>query len=199
MRGGSAIPTIWIVSSIALWILVLFETGLLLLLLRALGELRQRGTFSPRGDMESPETWGLAIGEQAPSFLATDQDGKAVRLDDFQGQRRVLAFILPGCSSCTDTMKALNTFVRNEGDAPVLVIGGSDRELNQAYAVEHDAEMSILTPALGFDGERFRIRGVPFIFVLDEAGVIRAKGAVYGIEQLQELLTKAFALAPTSR
>ncbi len=85
------------VSIIALWVLVLFETVLLVLLLRALGQIKQQGGVSGNQVQASGEG-GLSPGKKAPSFTATDYEGRVVRLDDFQGQRRILAFILPGCS-----------------------------------------------------------------------------------------------------
>jgi peroxiredoxin len=188
------------VSIIALWVLVLFETVLLLLLLRALGQLRQQGTF-PRNQKlssESQEEWGLALGELAPSFVVLDSDNRAFKTNDFQGQNRILAFILPGCSSCSNTVKALNTFLLSNHDITILVIGSSDINLNLAYAAEQDAKFSVLAPASGFDGELYRIRGVPFVFVLDELGIVRAKGAVNDFEQLQHLVTEAFTSLPVS-
>ncbi len=129
------IPLVWIISIVALWVLVLFETVLLLRLLRALGHMKQQGAFTP--PMNSSEEWGLAVGEQAPSFVATDYEDRPVQLADFHGQRRILAFTLPGCASCESTMKALDAFVQQEEAAVVLVIGGPDRDRNQAYAREH--------------------------------------------------------------
>jgi peroxiredoxin len=142
---------------------------------------------------------GLSPGKKAPSFTATDYEGRVVRLDDFQGQRRILAFILPGCSSCTGTMSALNSFVQSEDVTKVFVIGGSDRELNHAYALEHETHLTVLTPTRDFHAGLYQIQGVPFVFVIDEAGIIRAKGVVNEDEQLQRLLAGAFALTSVSQ
>lgn len=185
-------------STIALWVLVLFETGLLLLLLRVLGELRQKGVLSSVRNSLPSETWGLNVGEQAPSFTATDFDGNVVHLEDFEGHRRILAFILPGCSSCADAIRVLNTTLHTENGMKVMVIGGPVGDLNHAYATEHNAQMPILTPVPDFDRELYRIRGVPFVFVLDEMGVIRAKGIMHEVEQLQHLLAQAFASVQVS-
>ncbi|MGH2494179.1 MAG: peroxiredoxin family protein [Ktedonobacteraceae bacterium] len=182
---------------IALWALVLFETGLLLLLLRALGELKQHGILSPAKSLEPADIWGLPVGEHAPLFTVTDQNGKSVRLEDFQGRRRILAFVLPGCSSCDDTIHILHAFSLTDSSILVLVIGGSDRDLNNAYAGE-EAQLPVLTPVPGFSGELYRLRSVPFVFILDEAGIIRAKGVVQEIEQLQRLLMAAFPSVPVS-
>jgi methylamine dehydrogenase accessory protein MauD len=187
------IPLFWIISIVALWVLVLLETLLLLQLLRVLGQMKQQGAFM-QTPLRSSEEWGLAVGEPAPSFGATDYEGRPVQLADFQGQRRILAFILPGCAACDGTMKALVTFARQEQTAVILVIGGSDRERNRAYALEHETPFTILTPTPAFSGELYRLGGVPFVFVIDEAGIIRAKGVANTSERLQHLFTAAFAL-----
>jgi peroxiredoxin len=183
---------------IALCVVVLFETGLLLLLVRGFGQMKQQGAFTRKPASSSGE-WGLAIGDKAPSFIATDYEERPIRLDDFQGQRRILVFILPGCSSCADTIKVLNTILSDEPNLTVLVVGSSNRDQNRAYATEHDARMPILTFASGFDSELYHIQGAPFAFVIDEAGIIRAKGILHAHEQLQRLLGKAFASVPVSR
>jgi thioredoxin-dependent peroxiredoxin len=44
----------------------------------------------------------LEVGDKAPDFQTTDQDGKAVSLKDFKGQKVVLYFYpkddTPGCT-----------------------------------------------------------------------------------------------------
>ena len=182
-------------SIIALWVLVLFETGLLLLLLRALGELRQRGTISTNG-MESTQEWGLHIGEQAPSFTAVDQRGKVIRFEDFSSQRRILAFISPSCSVCMGAIEAMNSLVEEGQGIVVLAVGDADAERNRLYAAEHNAQMSILTATSTFDKSLYSVQGIPFIFAIDEVGIIRAKGVVNERGSLKELLTRAFAPVP---
>lgn len=178
---------------------MLFETGLLLLLLKMLGELKQRGLLSTVSQAEWLQNRGLPVGEQAPSFTAINDDGNTVNLNDFLGQRCILAFISPGCSACAETVEALNAALRAEQNLVVLLIGGTDHEANHAYAVEHDAQMSILTPASDATQELYRVRGVPFVFVLDKAGIICAKGVVNEGKHLQDLLTSAFTPVTTSR
>lgn len=185
-------------SIIALWVLVLFETGLLLLLLRALGELRQKGTLAST-DRRSLNRGGLAVGEKAPSFVAIDYDDNQISLEGYQGQRRILAFISPGCSACSGAIETLNVFLKKEQGVTVLVLGELNSSRNHAYATEHSAQMPILTPTPGVEEELYRVRALPFVFVIDEVGIIRAKGVVNESEHLQMLLLEAFPHVPVSR
>ena len=191
------IPTAWVVSMIALWVLVLIETGLLLLLLRALGQLRQQGTLSTK-DTPSIATWGLNVGEPAPSFTAIDQYGKRISFADFSGQKRILAFISPNCSVCAGAIEAMNGIIEQERGIAVIAVGDIDRERNNVYAAEYQARMPVLTPAFTAEKDLYRVQGIPFVFAIDEAGIIRAKGVVNERGSLRELLASAFAPVPVA-
>lgn len=184
---------LWIVV-IALGILELFETVMLVLLLRAFGEIRQKGFLAPTADVEYPDIGGLAVGQIAPPFLATTYEGEFVKLEDFKGRRLVLAFISPGCSACAGAIKVLNEMMQQKKNYTFVAIGGGDGELNKAYAIEHKAQMPILTPQSNFEKDEYQTPMIPFVFLLDETGVIRARGPVNHRGHLQNLLTVAFAI-----
>lgn len=190
-------PAGWIVAIVALWLLVLFETVLLLLLLRALGELRRQGAFAAT-PYRAAGPGGLEIGDTAPPFAAIDASGSTVRLDDTRGKRRLLAFVSPTCSACADTIEALNAGMSEYPDLSMLVIGGPDSQANQSYAIEHGARMTILTAASSLGRDSYRIPGVPFVYVLNAASVIVAKGIVNGKEDLGRLLIPSTASAVAS-
>ncbi|MEO8970393.1 MAG: TlpA disulfide reductase family protein [Ktedonobacteraceae bacterium] len=179
-------------SIIALWVLVLFETTLLLLLLRVLGDLRQRGSISSKEGTYALEEWGLPIGEKAPSFVVKDETGKTIRFEDFRGKRRIITFISPECHACSTTIEALNEFQRGKRAIALLVIGELDRESNLAYARKNNAQMPILTPQRDLAMEVYRCRAIPFTFILDEDGIIRAKDLTTDGEALEMLLEAAF-------
>ena len=183
----------WIVSIIALWIVVIIETVLLLLLLRALGALRQKGGFSSEIRQRTPDDDGLPLGEQAPSFTAMEYDGNMVKMEQFRSPR-ILTFVLPGCSACIGAIEALNAIIENEPTLTVMVLGSPDREANRTFAIECGAHMPILAPTSSLLAkETYQLQGFPFVFVLDEEGRILAKGVVNSNEHVQELLTSAFA------
>lgn len=184
-------PIGWIISNIVLWVVVICETVLLLLLLRALGEIKKQGSLLSKGYTNTLDDGGLNIGEKAPAFTASDYRGNIISLNDFDRQQRILAFIFPGCSACTDALEALNYFAQDNPNKELLVVGSPDSKRNQAYATEHHAKMTILTPTPELADETYRIQKVPFIFVIDEAGIIQAKGVVNKVEQLQALLLAA--------
>ncbi len=127
--------TLWIVV-IVLGVLQLFEIGLLMFLLRALGEIRQKGLIAPGLQPHSLGQGGLDIGEKAPLIVAVDPDSIVIKLEDLQGKHCILAFISPGCSACAGTIKAINTLLQVEKNVGAMVIGSTDRELNRMYMGE---------------------------------------------------------------
>ena len=179
-------------SIIALWILVLFETTLLVLLLRSLGQLRQRGGFSAPVS-QAFATQGLSLGTQAPDFLATDYEGKTVSLAETDGKWRVLAFVSPTCSACENTLNALGNLWEEQQDIGVVVVGGADRKVNQEYAAEHDTRIPVWTVASKVVKDLYLVQGIPFAFILDRNGVILAKGVLNTQEHIQQLLEEAHA------
>lgn len=176
---------------IALWVVVLFVMALQLLVLRALGELGQKGIVH-QADVQSASIGGLNIGESSPSFEAADFNGDMIRLEDFQEQRLILGFISPGCRACAEAIQAFNAIQQDEHDLSILIIGSSDRSLNQVYAAEHNAQIPILTPTTNVE-QLYRVPGVPFVFVLDEAKIIRSKGFVNYREDISQMLARAFS------
>jgi methylamine dehydrogenase accessory protein MauD len=177
------------VSTIALWILVIFETGLLLLLLRSLGELRQNGLLSS----QDPQKSNLVVGERAPTFVTTDQNGTSVDSNAFQGKRCILAFVSPGCSACTGTITAIKTVMQDHNDLVVLLIGGPNNHRNKDYLRSQNIQLPILKGASELTTDLYHIHAYPSIFILDEEGLIRAKGVVNRYEDLQDLLSTAFS------
>lgn len=137
--------------------------------------------------LTSTSIGGFNRGIQAPSFSALNQDGNMVCLDDFRGKRRILMFISPGCPVCPKALMALDSMLRDEQDFVALVIGGSNRDLNHAYAIEHKIHIPLLTPDSDWAEKLYHVRSSPIAFIVDEAGVIRAGGVVNSIEHLREL------------
>lgn len=178
--------TLWIVI-IALGMLELFETVLLVLLLRAFGEIRQRNANLSQQDTQYPDMGGLASGQQAPSFFAANYESELVKLEDFRGKRILLAFVSPGCPACAGAIKVLNALAHDK-DYTVVAIGGANHEFNRIYASEHGTLMPILTPQSNFEKEEYHVPMVPFVFVIDESGTILARGAVNEHAHLQNLL-----------
>lgn len=189
-------PTLWAMSIIILWAIVLVEMCLLLLLLHALGELRTQGFGSSHQKQTSAsDLGGLEIGEIAPLFVALNQHGQEIKLADFRGMYCILAFVSAGCKSCDGTAGALQSLHHENPDTSVLFVGTPLAQRNIEYSARHQLRFPLLTPTSDQIQKLYRVRSVPFVFVLDNLGVIRAKGVVSEVEHARSLLHLASAQA----
>ena len=94
---------IWLVSFIALWIIVILEGVLIVLLYRQLGMLYLGSASGVSRD-------GLAVGSPAPDFQLPDADGQTRRLSDYRGRNVLLLFGSPHCDPCRRLLPNLEEF-----------------------------------------------------------------------------------------
>ena len=62
------------------------------------------------------------VGDKAPDFLITTDDGKAIRLDSFRGKLLVLNFWATWCAGCIEEMPSLDAFQRQFADKGLVVL-----------------------------------------------------------------------------
>lgn len=161
---------ILIVSSILLWVVVLFNLLLTLALVR-----RMSNWSATTRDVET-----LEIGQRAPDFTAETLDGRTVTLADFDGRPLALVFMSPTCSPCMERLpelEALGPKARRSGVELVLVYK-TDLAETRAAVGEH----GITLPALAAPEtsnpfwQDYMVAGTPFYCVLDEDRKVLSTG-----------------------
>jgi len=163
---------IWLISYIVLWVLVL-GLGLLVILL-----YRQFGLMY-LGTAEGVSRDGLEKGTRAPDFALTDQHGTAHKLSSYRGQPVLLLFGSPHCSPCRTLLPQLQDWSMARRDVKVLWLNAASREESLKFVSDTGTGLPVLPfPPENNIMERFKVRVTPFMFMLDEQGVVRAKGLV---------------------
>ncbi|MDX1547332.1 MAG: thioredoxin-dependent thiol peroxidase [Rhodothermales bacterium] len=128
------------------------------------------------------------VGQPAPSFEGTTQDGTTVRLEDYRGRRLALYFYpkddTPGC---TKQACNLRDHYRDLLEAGIAVVGVSPDpvESHEAFADKYELPFPLLADpaheileAYGVWGER-NLYGRTFMgvkrttFLIDEEGIVR--------------------------
>ena len=130
---------------------------------------------------------GLEVGMQAPDFTLPDAAGQMVSLDDFAGQRVLLAFSSTDCRACTEMYPHLTAFSENRPDVQVVMISRGSAEENQQLV----QAQGFTFPVLAWDdsvARGYQVPGTPFFYVIDREGVITSKGFANTLEQLKELV-----------
>lgn len=163
---------IWLISYIVLWLFVLALGVLVLLLYRQLGIMYL-------GTAEGVSRDGLEKGTRAPDFTLTDQYGKGQQLSRYKGQPVMLIFGSPHCSPCRLLLPQLHDWARQHRDVNVLWLNAASAEESNRFVSETSATLPII-PYTPDDNllDKYKVRVTPFLFMVDENGIIRSKGLV---------------------
>jgi hypothetical protein len=105
------------------------------------------------------------LGEPVPAVDARGADGAPLVVGG-PGARRLVLFSSPTCTVCREV-------------APALPAAAGAADLIPQVVQDTDAERIVDVP------------GTPFLLVLDEMGVVRGKGTVNNLEQVEGLVDTA--------
>jgi methylamine dehydrogenase accessory protein MauD len=163
---------VWLISYIVLWVLVLVLGVLVLLLYRQLGIMYL-------GSAEGVSRDGLERGTRAPDFSLTDQYGELQRLNNYRGRAVLLLFGSPHCSPCRILLPQLHDWARAHPDVAVLWLNAASPEESLKFVSDTGATIPVAPYAPEENlMDRYRVRVTPFMFFVDENGIIRTKGLV---------------------
>jgi hypothetical protein len=152
----------WTAAFIVQWVLLAVLAVVVVALARQIGVLHLR--LDPLGALEIDDE-GPGLGEAPPPRNARAAAGSTVFVGG-PGGRRLLAFVSATCPICERVLPSLPAAADAFGLELQVV---SDPELELAYNVP----------------------GVPFVVVFDESGVVRSKGTVNTLEQVEGLADTA--------
>lgn len=177
--------------SLPLWVVIAQWTALLGLVLLVVMIYRQLGYFLYVSTSQS-ENAGLGEGELAPVFpYATDSATPSdVNVMQFKGRWTLLMFVDPMCSGCERALHALDK-VREDGVLPrgveTIIATAAEpmrRVENPAFAIRSD----LVTVDLDAVGRLYHVNKLPFTFLIDPAGAVRAKGSPEAPAALRSML-----------
>lgn len=152
----------WTGAFVAQWILLVVLCVVVVALARQVGTLHLR--LGPRGALEIDDE-GPALGDALPRFTARGADGGEVAVGG-PGSGRLVLFSSPTCIVCREVAPGVPAAARAGGLTPQVLH-------------DPDAERALDVP------------GTPFLLVLDELGIVRAKGTVNNLEQMEGLVDTA--------
>ena len=176
-----------IVSSIVLWILVGGLALVVFALTRQIGVLHER--LAPAGALTL--SGGVKAGETAPRLALSALDGRTLQLESFAADKRgvLLFFLSPTCPLCKALLPVVTKIAKEERDWLDLVFAsdGGTRAEHQAYVEDRQLHNFpyVVSQELGV---AFQVGKLPYAALLDEAGVLVAKGLVNSREHLESLL-----------
>jgi|GEM_PF-4119173 len=161
---------IFFCSYIALWVLVLFETLVLVVLVRQLGSQQTKVTSETK---EVSETL-LATGSKAPEFQASEVlTRNIVKSNTLRGHYLLLVFISPYCSTCEAIVGDLESF-RAKLNARLLVVCSGAKKESSSFVEKHLPKTQVILDHDGSISRNFKISGTPMAVLLDsEWSIVR--------------------------
>ena len=178
--------TVFLVSYIALWLLILTIGVLVLLMYRHFGVMSL-------GTLEGVQRDGLPVGAVAPSLGGITADGQEAGWEPRRGGTDLLLFVSPDCKPCETLLPVVNRLMTMSAAAGIGITGivPGPREtvarLDERY---RPAFRCLAEDGSGAFG-RFRVRVTPFAFVIGADGRVLAKGLCSDPDRLQALLVAA--------
>ncbi|MDQ4142850.1 MAG: hypothetical protein M3198_03745 [Actinomycetota bacterium] len=174
----------WAASYIVLWLLVVVLCFVVVALARQIGTLHLR--LGPRGALEMDDE-GPPLQEAPPPVDVVALDDQPVAVGG-PGHAQLLLFVSPGCHLCEAVLPSLGA-VSEAGDMMPLVVTDADKhETRRAYGDKRLRAPVIPSQKLA---QAYRVPGTPYAVILDDLGVVRAKGAVNNLEQMEGLVDTA--------
>ena len=130
--------TLFVISSVCLWILVLLLLLGFAVLARQVGLLHRR--MGPLGARMMND--GPSIGEIAPVITARDIASREITIGGSKPHGSLLVFLSATCSSCEDLVPALRSIARSDrGKDEIVVLGlNGDDEANRQFVRHHHLE-----------------------------------------------------------
>jgi len=173
-----------VVSNILLWVGLLALGVVVLALTRQIGLLHER--LAPFGALATQR--GPEVGDPAPELQLADLSGRPVTIGGpGPAPRTLLFFLSPTCPVC-DTLLPTLLRVASEETPGLRLVLASDGEPEEHRAFRRDKGLEeplyVLSSELGL---RFAIAKLPSAVLIDEEGIVRAKGIVNTREHLESL------------
>jgi methylamine dehydrogenase accessory protein MauD len=181
---------LWVAAVALLWGVVLVLGFLLLGALRSIAVLRWRLDELEATTPNRVGRSGLKPGTPAPDFTLPSAAGPDVSLREFAGRRVLLVFTQTGCGPCQAVLPELNR-VQADGELQVVVVNHGEPEPTREWAAAADARFPVLVQETYQVSRSFQVYATPFAFLIDEAGVVRAKGIANSRQQIGFVLDGA--------
>lgn len=127
----------------------------------------------------------VEVGQQAPDFTLTDQNGKAVKLSDYAGKTVVLEWFNDGCPYVVKHYKngAMNATAAKYAEKGVVWLAvNSTNSATVSHNAEVDKKWKLSRPILddhaGTVGKLYGATNTPQMFVVDASGKVIYSGAI---------------------
>jgi methylamine dehydrogenase accessory protein MauD len=188
--------TIWLISHLALWLVVALLSVLVILLARQMGLIYRRlGSAPARMENDGP-----AIGESLPEMIVQTLDGETRVIGGGDGLiGRLLVFVSVGCPACNLLAPAIRAVSKKERSVlETLMVSISTDEHAVRDFMKRNKLLDVPCIISSELVSRYKIHGPPYGVLLDRQGVVRAKGLINNLDHVESLINAAEMGYPSS-
>jgi len=173
------------ISNVVLWVLVLVLAAVVLVLVRQVGVLHER--LAPAGALMLKQ--GPAVGQPAPEVEVADLEGRPHKVGGARtdGRSTLLLFVSPSCPVCKSVLTSVKSSRKDERawlDVILASDGNNDEQREFVRAQGLEGIPYVVSAPLGL---AYQVSRLPFAALLDEQGILRARGLVNSREHLESL------------
>jgi len=177
--------TTLVISNLMLWVLVLVLAAMVFALVRQIGILYER--VAPAGALMAGS--GLKTGEEIPVFDLETLDGRSIRIggESSSGKSTLLFFLSPTCPVCKTLIPILTAMRKSEANWLEIVFASDGDEKEHRQWLQECKLKSwpyILSQQLGMT---MQVAQLPFAALIDENGILCARGLVNTREHIESL------------
>lgn len=185
-------PSLFYVSYFVMWLLLMILVVLVLLIYRHFGLISL-------GTAEATQRDGLMIGEAAPTLRGLSSENENVEWTPALGRTYLFAFVSPTCGPCQKILPFIIQLATASKDFEVVLIVNGPRVLVQKLADQFHPSLlaTCLSDEKGEIYQNYRVRVMPFAFLVGPDRSILAKGLCDTPERLQGLLRAGGIEIPT--
>lgn len=181
---------LWLVSYLALWLLVLTLSLVIVGALGQLGQVRSQGGVDDAGLPPEAED-GPPLGSRLPALEAQDANGTGPVTIGAQGvgRRILLVFFSPFCQSCQEIVEPLNAMAADLGaGVRAIVVMRANATACRAFLNVFPLHVPVICDADRSITMGFRVHRNPFGALYDSGGSLERKGVVETGEHLVALV-----------
>lgn len=132
---------------------------------------------------------GPKIGSAAPLFDVPSLSGANIKLGGPRERSTLLFFLSPTCPVCKKLLPVLRSMRPAEAEWLDVVLASDGEPASHERFVQANNLQSFPYALSTELGVSFRVSRLPFAVLIDEDGIVRAKGLINNREQLESLFS----------
>jgi methylamine dehydrogenase accessory protein MauD len=174
-----------VISNSVLWAAVIALSLVVWALTRQIGVLHER--ITPVGALMLRK--GPQVGEPAPQLDVNDLEGRThhIAAPREDGRSLLLVFVSPTCPVCKALLPVLKASRLSERDwLEILLASDGEVPAHRQYIAAHGLEQFTYLNSTPL-GMTYQVSRLPYAVVVDELGILRARGIINSREHLESL------------